>query len=197
MVSAILLAAGESKRMGELDKLLLEYKGRRMINHMLQSLCSSNVSEVIVVRQQQEEDLIESQYADRIKVAINPDFRKGMTTSIQAGVKEASQDASGYMICLSDQPLMTPRDYNKVIERFELLARHDAECIVVPFHEGKKGNPVIFSSCHKETILAHDEMHGCNQIVQSNKSHLYPIHMNHNHVLIDVDTPEDYEKIKS
>lgn len=197
MVSAILLAAGESKRMGEQDKLFLKYKGDWIINHVMRNLWASNKSELIVVMQNNDSNLLNGQSTDEIKVAINPDFKKGMTTSIQAGVAAATEKSDGYMICLADQPLMQAEDYNMIIERFGLLYAHDPECIVVPIFEGQKGNPVIFSKAYRDVILSHEEMEGCRKIVKENREHVYKVVVSNNHILRDVDTPEDYEGLNS
>lgn len=193
MVSAILLAAGESKRMGEQDKLFLKYNGDWLINHTMRSLWNSKKSELIIVMQNDDNKLLDGKSNKEIKVVVNPDYKKGMTTSIQAGVSAASTFATGFMICLADQPLMTKEDYNEIIERFELLVKHDGKSIVVPMYEGKKGNPVIFSSAYRDAILAHQDMEGCKDIVQSHKQHVYRVDMGTDHVLRDVDTPEDYK----
>lgn len=193
MVSAILLAAGESKRMGEQDKLFLKYKGNWIINHVMQNLWASRKSELVIVMNNNDNDLLNGQRSEEIQVVVNPDYKRGMTTSIQAGVNAASRSATGYMICLADQPLMKADEYNEIMERFELLVKHDPKSIVVPFYEGQKGNPVIFSEVHREAILNHQEMEGCKQIVQTNKQHVYKVEMHSDHILRDVDTPEDYE----
>ena len=197
MVSAILLAAGESKRMGEQDKLFLKYKGNWIVNHVMQNLWASNQSELVIVMNNNDNGLLNGERSEEIQVVINPDYKKGMTTSIQAGVKAASDKASGYMICLADQPLMKKEDYNEIMERFELLVKHDPKTIIVPFYLGVKGNPVIFSSAYRDDILTHQEMEGCKDIIRSNKQHIYRLDMTNDHILKDVDTPEDYEGLVS
>lgn len=193
MVSAILLAAGESKRMGEQNKLFLKYKGDWIINHVMRALWASKKSELVLVMQNNENDLLNGDLSEEIRIAVNPDFKKGMTTSIQAGVKSASVNSDGYMICLADQPLMQAADYDEIIERFELIYSHDQRCIIVPIFEGHKGNPVIFSKAYRDDILGHQEMEGCKSIVMANQKHVYIIAMSNNHILRDVDTPEDYK----
>jgi len=197
MVSAILLAAGESKRMGEQDKLFLKYKGTWIVNHVIQNIFASNQSELVIVMQNNDNEFLNGPRPKEIKVAVNPDFKKGMTTSIQVGVKTASDKATGYMICLADQPLMKKEDYNEIIKRFELLKKHDDKCIVVPYYNQEKGNPVIFSSYYQEAILNHQDMKGCKVIIQSNMKHVYRLEMWNDHILQDVDTPDDYERLVS
>ena len=197
MVSAILLAAGESKRMGEQDKLFLKYKGTWIVNHVMKNLWASSQSELVIVMNNNDNELLNGQRSKDIQVVVNPDYKKGMTTSIKAGVKAASYSAAGFMICLADQPLMEKQDYDEIIERFELLVKHDAKAIIVPMYNSMKGNPVIFSSIHRDAILAHQDMEGCKEIIQSNKQHVYRLKMYNDHILRDVDTPEDYEGLVS
>lgn len=195
MVSAILLAAGESKRMGEQDKLFLMYEGKWIINHTMQNLWACKKSELIIVMSNNDNNLLDGESSEEIRVVVNPHFKKGMTTSIQAGVKAAKESNNGYMICLADQPLMQKKDYDEIINRFELIYAHDKDCIIIPTYRGQKGNPVIFSSSYRQTILDHQHMEGCKEIVKANKQHVYVVAMDSDRVLRDVDTPEDYKKL--
>jgi molybdenum cofactor cytidylyltransferase len=68
---------------------------------------------------------------------------------------------------------------------------------VLPFHDGKKGNPVIFSSFYRDQILKHKETEGCKEIVQQHRQHVVKVGITSPFVLQDVDTPSDYEKLKS
>ncbi|MDV7390572.1 NTP transferase domain-containing protein, partial [Arthrospira platensis SPKY1] len=103
---------------------------------------------------------------------LNPDYQQGMTTSIQKGVEAASPDAAGYMICMSDQPFLQSSEYDLLIQAFTDAFSSDPACIVLPFYNGQKGNPVIFSRHYREAILAHQEMEGCKEIVQAGKAHV-------------------------
>jgi len=99
------------------------------------------------------------------------------------------------MICLADQPLITTEEYNQIIEAFEMAYQTNPKCIVVPFFEGKKGNPVIFSNYYREAILSHQAPEGCKGIIQANQKHIVKIDMPTNHILTDIDTPKDYEQL--
>lgn len=192
MVSAILLAAGESKRMGKRDKRFLQYQGRPLVEHVLDQIRQSQAGEVIVVCNGQDDDRLRTFQSERIQIVVNSAFRQGMTTSIQAGIRVTSPDTQGYMICLADQPLLQPTEYTELIKAFETAYQRHPQSMVVPFYEGKKGNPVIFSAHYRAAILAHKEMDGCKEIVQANRLHLVPLAMPTPHILVDVDTPEDY-----
>ncbi len=197
MVSAILLAAGESKRMGDTDKRFLLYKGKPLVNHVMLNLWNSEQSQLIIVMQDNDNNLLNGQDNEQIKVVVNSDYQQGMTTSIQKGVATASEQATGYMICLADQPLISTEDYNQIIDVFENSHTINNKCIIVPFFEGKKGNPVVFSAHYREAILNHKNPEGCREIIQANKEHVIKIDMPNDHILRDVDTPEDYERLIS
>lgn len=197
MVSAILLAAGNSKRMGEQDKLQLKYKGHWLINHVMQQLWAANIDELIIVRKDNSENLFEGRNSERIKIAMNPDAEKGMTTSIQAGVRLAKKESQGYMVCQADMPLITTSEYNKIIASFESNIANEPRLITIPFFQNQKGNPIILSAAYKQDILDHQEMEGCRALVKSNFQFVTKVEMKERHVLIDVDTPKDWERLQS
>jgi molybdenum cofactor cytidylyltransferase len=120
----------------------------------------------------------------------NPDYEKGMTSSIQQGVKIAK--GKGYMICLGDMPLISSEEYIQIQERFEESVHLDYKCICIPEYKWQRGNPVIFSSYYKQIILRHEETEGCRGIIQSNQDHVYAVTMTKDHILQDMDTPDDY-----
>jgi len=200
MVSAILLAAGSSKRMGEQDKLMLSYKGKLLVNHVLQQLWAANIDELIIVRKDNTEHLLREAArlspqddSKRIKIALNPDAKLGMTTSIQAGVGNARKDTQGYMICQADMPLITTNEYNKIITEFNSNISVNPRLITIPFFQNQKGNPIILSSAYFQEILDHKEMEGCRALVMANVQEIQRVKMQSDSVLVDVDTPEDWK----
>ncbi|MBK7477741.1 MAG: nucleotidyltransferase family protein [Haliscomenobacter sp.] len=194
-VSAILLAAGESRRMGAANKLFLEVGGKSMIQTTLDALCESPVAEIIVVSNPENFARLDDRIRSSFRIVINPDFQLGMTTSIQKGIKQAAGDADGYMICMSDQPFLPAAEYTLLIEGFSAALREDPFCILVPFYREKKGNPVVFSNHYREDLLAHPDMDGCKGIIEKNRAHVVRQNMPTNAVLRDIDTPEDYSQV--
>lgn len=195
MISAIILAAGESKRMGKTDKRFLTLEGKWLVQHVLEHLLASKVAEIILVRNGVDDEQLIGFQSERVKIVVNENYQKGMTTSIQKGVSVATEQAKGYLICLADQPLLTAEEYNLLLEAFLKPQRVQTTPIIVPFYEGKKGNPVLFSAHYKTAILTHQEMEGCKGIVQANKSNIVEIEMPTSHILLDVDTPADYDRL--
>ena len=193
MISAIILAAGESTRMGRQNKLLLPLGNRPLIGHIVQTVLQSEADEVIVVLGHQADHVREALAAHEVTFALNPRYREGMTTSIQAGVQAASAETSGFMICLSDLPMIEPAELNQLMAAFREAIQHDPRHLVRPVYQGQPGHPVIFPVHLKPAILRHQDLHGCQNIVKQNRALLTEVEMATDHVLRDMDTPDAYE----
>ena len=193
MLSAIVLAAGSSKRMNGINKLILPYKNKTIISTVVTNILAAGIEEVIVVVGYEAEKVKEALENLPVIIINNPDHEKGLTTSIQQGVSCAK--GNGYMICLSDMVLITPEEYIFLKSSFEKQWLMNAACICVPRYKNEKGNPVIFSSWYKRVILEHGEMEGCKEIVQSNRNNISWVDMQSTHILEDIDYPGDYDKL--
>lgn len=193
MLSAIVLAAGLSQRMGTANKLLLSYKNKTIIETTVENILAADIGEVIVVAGHEAEQIQSALKNLQVHFVFNPGYANGITTSIQHGVEYAK--GNGYMVCLSDMVLITPAEYTLLKTAFEQQITLDYKCICLPRFNHKKGNPVIFSSFYKEAILKHEDMEGCKDIVQLNNEHIYWVDMDTPHILQDMDYFEDYEKL--
>lgn len=191
MLSAIVLAAGQSKRMGKVNKLLLPYKGKTVIEIVVENILSAGLGEVIVVTGHEEEKLRNALKNLAVDFVHNPRYLTGMTSSIQEGIRPA--EGKGYMICLSDMLLISADEYALLKNGFEKQLLLDDKCICLPVYNEAKGNPVIFSSWYRAAILSHQPKEGCKEIVNANKMNNFLVVMNTPHVLKDIDYPQDYE----
>src|ERR1700744_6077449 len=129
MVSAIVLAGGLFTRKG-INKLLLPYEGRTIIETVVENICNGNVEEVIVVTGHQSDRIKKAVQQYPVSFVHNPEYALGMTTSIQHGVREATGD--GYMICLGDMVKITSKEYNWLKFTFERNVEADKTTIVLP-----------------------------------------------------------------
>jgi molybdenum cofactor cytidylyltransferase len=193
MLSAIVLAAGSSQRMGNMNKLLLTCKGKTIIETTLENILAAQVEEVIVVTGYEAEKVKDVIKNLPVTIIYNKDHAKGMTTSIQSGIERAKE--SGYMICLADMFMITREEYGILKKAFEKNFSSNPKYIYVPRYNNEKGNPVIFSPYYKDAILEHKEMEGCKVIVQTNKENIFWVDMPGDNVLQDLDYYEDYEKL--
>lgn len=195
MLSAIVLAAGLSKRMGAVNKLLLPYKGSTIIEATLSQILDANIEEVIVVTGHEADLVTSTMQHFPVTIIHNTDYGKGMTTSIQKAVEVAK--GNSYMICLGDMFTITSPEYVLLKNNFEKKYEQDDRCICIPRYNNEKGNPVIFSAFYKDAILMHQDMEGCKGIVQANMQHVHWVEMDNPHILEDLDYPEDYKKISN
>ncbi|RMH59711.1 MAG: nucleotidyltransferase family protein [Bacteroidetes bacterium] len=191
-VSVILLAAGESRRMGDANKLLLPFQGRPLIEHVVRALTNADVDETVVVLGHEAERIRPVLAAYPVRTVLNPDYTAGMTTSIRAGVRAAAADGDGFMICLSDLPLIEAAEFTYLANAFRKALATDPQCIVRPVYEGRPGNPVLFSAAYRPAIEAHEAVTGCRGLIKRHRTHVIEVPMATDHVVRDIDTPEAY-----
>ena len=195
MISAVILAAGESRRMGKQNKLLLPVGGESLLFKLVKSVCASDVGQVLVVIGY-EADKIRLELKDLpLSFVYNPNFSEGMTTSIKSGVKEVSPDCDGLLICLADMPFIKTSDINKLIRAYVLNRIKEKRLIVVPVFKGQQGNPVLFSSEFRNDILEHKKGSGCRGVIMNYPESVKEIEMDNDNMLLDVDTLEDYQNV--
>jgi molybdenum cofactor cytidylyltransferase len=187
MVSAILLAAGESRRMGK-PKLLLPLGDSTVLEKAIDNLLNSRVDEVIVVVGDRAQEMIERIGSRPVKVTVNPAYRQGMSTSIVAGLNLVDDNARAVMLALADQPLIDSQTINKLIEAF---IGHDRG-IVVPAYKGRRGHPVIFSTRYKEELLGLGGDIGGRQIIKEHANDVLELAVDSQGINIDIDTRDDY-----
>ena len=194
MISAVILAAGESKRMGKQNKLLLPVAGEALLVKLIKSVCDSDVGQVIVVIGHEAEKIRRKLNNFPLSFVYNPNFSEGMTTSIKSGVKEVSPDCDGYMICLADMPFINTSEINKLIHAYTQNRINEKRLIGIPVYQGHHGNPVLFSTEFREDILEHKMEYGCKGVIMNNFESVKEIEMDDDSMLLDVDTLEDYQR---
>lgn len=207
MMTAIILAAGLSRRMGTVNKLLLPFGNKTILETTLDNILSSNIDSVMIVVGHEAEQikLLLAQYLEKnstvhheFYIIENPDFEQGLTGSIQAGIKSLhalNLSERGYMICLSDMPLISSEEYSYLINQFNRHLRNDEQAIVQPMFKKRRGNPTLFAAFYKDDILKLTDTEGCKPIVQAYKNHVYLVDMPTDAVLKDIDNTEDYQLI--
>jgi molybdenum cofactor cytidylyltransferase len=188
MISAILLAAGQSKRMGEL-KQLMSFGQSTIVEQAVDNLLGSAVDEVIVVVGYRAEDVLKAMADKPIKLVINPDYEQGMSTSIIAGLNLVHSGARGVMLALGDQPLVDSQTINRLIDEF---CSHD-KGIAVPTYQGRKGHPIVFDIKYKEQLLKLSGDVGGRQIIKDNPNDVLEVAVDSGSVVADFDTTDDYQ----
>ena len=196
-VSAVLLAAGESRRMGKVNKLELLIDGIPLLRRTAETLLASKLQEIVVVLGHEAEKASAILEGLPLKFITNEAYRDGQMTSVYQGLSSLSQACDGVMICLSDQPLLQTEDVNVLIDAFDQMNVGNSHSstnssILVPTYQGKRGNPIILDFQHRQEILSGERNLGCKKLIEKNPELVSSFEMSNNHVVVDLDTPEEY-----
>ena len=187
MISAILLGAGESKRMG-VDKLSLPWGRKTILERCFETLLQSEVQEIVVVLGIRNKGVKNLFQGRKVKVVINPHSERGMSTSIRRGLQEIHAGSDAILIALGDQPFLKKRTINALISAFD----QGKGGIVVPSFRGRRGHPVIFHKRYKKELLNLKGDVGGRSIIERHPEDARVVHLKSEGVVMDVDTWQDY-----
>jgi molybdenum cofactor cytidylyltransferase len=190
MISAILLAAGESNRMRQ-PKQLMPFGQSTILEGTIDNLLNSAVSETVVVLGYREEEVQKTIAGKPVKIAINPDYQQGMSASIIAGLKQIDKRARAILIALGDQPFVNSQTINSLIEAFIANKRG----IIIPVYQGRRGTPVIFAIRYKGELFNLKGDVGGREIIKRHPNDVLEVMVNCEGVLLDIDTMENYTPI--
>lgn len=187
MISAVLLAAGISKRFGKEDKLLSKYKKKSLLIYALENLKKSKVSEIIIVTGKNHKELsYKIKKNSRIRLIYNKNYSKGMSSSLLAGMRKINKNSKGFLICLADMPKIKSATYNKIIQFF----KKNPNLPLIPFFKSQSGNPVCFPMSFKAKLRSLKGDRGAKKILQKNKFN--KINIKSKSILIDFDKKSDF-----
>ena len=189
MISAILLAAGQSKRIQGENKLLKKYKKKYLINHILKSLIKSKVNKIIVVLGHESRKIKKIALKNKkITFVINSQYLKGISTSIKCGLKKISKKNIGFLIAHADMPLVSKTILNTLCLAFNSKNKE----IFVPVYKKIVGNPLAFKYSMIKYLKKIKGDRGAKKLIKSNKSKVQLIKMKSKSILIDFDQLKDF-----
>lgn len=190
MISAILLAAGESKRMNGENKLAKKIQGIPLINRSVKNIIASTVDELIIVLGYQKE-IIEKiiDKNEKIKFVFNKEFENGMASSIKVGLNHLSKNSEVFFICLGDMPMVNPDIYN------QLIKSRNRKDIIVPIYKNQQGNPVLFSISMKQKIMDISGDVGAKKILKLNKDKILNIEIDDQSITKGFDTQDNFNSL--
>lgn len=188
-LSCIILAAGKSSRMGS-NKLLLQFNGKELIRHTLENIIKQGFFEIVVVSGWQSRELESVLIQYPVKVVYNPKYQEGQSTSLKRALDSISDKTLGAFFALGDQPLLKENTIKGLIGTFA----ENQNCLVAPYYNGQRGNPVViprglFSKLRdlEGDIGARNLFLGQHEIIK--------FEVDDPGVVLDIDTPEEYEKL--
>src|SRR5215510_6115321 len=185
-ISALVLAAGSSQRMGQ-PKQLLPLGETTLLGHVLTTVRQANVDEIVLVLGFAAEEIQRQIATAGLRVVINPEYQRGMGTSLRTALSAASLKADGALVILADQPFVQPATLSRMIE----YHRSHRPQIVIPMYKGFRGNPVLLDrSVFAELKNLNGDV-GCRAIFGSHAEQIRKVAVDDPGILLDVDTPDD------
>lgn len=172
------------------NKLLLPWGKKTIFEHCLETLRRSNVKEVVVVINDRLRAFVPPIQTQKIKVIVNPHYKRGMSASIRRGVQAVAPGSEGILIALGDQPFIKTRTINAMIKAFA----QGREGIIIPSFKGKRGNPVIFHRRFKRELLKLKGDVGGKSIIEKHPEETLDIPSKSEGVVKDIDKWEDYKE---
>ncbi len=172
-------------------KQLMPFGKSTILEQAIDNLLSSKINEVIVVLGHRAEDMIKAIATRPVKIAINPVYHQGMSTSIVTGLNLIDDRTQAVMLVLADQPLVDSKIINRLIEEF---CKHN-KGIIVPVYQGRKGHPVIFSIKYKKELLGLTGDTGGKQIINQHPDDILKVAVGSESINIDIDTMNDYQSL--
>ncbi len=191
-IAALVLAAGRSRRMGAVNKLLAEVGGTPMVACVVAAAMASQAATVVVVTGHRAAKVRAALAETGAEFVDNPDYAAGLSSSLRAGLAALPDDIDGAVVCLGDMPRVTAALIDALIDAFE-PAKGAAIC--VPTHRGKRGNPVLWARRFFAEMAAVTGDTGARHLIGEHADQVCEVDVDDDAVLADVDTPEALDAI--
>ncbi|MEM1327493.1 MAG: nucleotidyltransferase family protein [Bacteroidota bacterium] len=193
-MTAILLAAGTSSRMGSINKMGLPFRGKPILLWAVDQLLIAAVDEIIVVIGHEVNWAKELLQGKAVQVVVNDHYLSGQLTSIQAGLQAMSDTKSDFLIGLADMPLLLTEHYNALLVHHQ---QQHSPTISFPYNGEVAGHPKVFSASFRKMIidLQSDPQKGAKPIILQHPSAVQHFITSDEAYFFDVDTPEAYAKL--
>lgn len=186
-MAAVVLAAGESSRMGR-PKPLLPLNGDTFLGHLLKELDASEVERTVVVLGYRPEVVLDAMPEVGSRAIINVNYSLGQLSSLQAGL-DAVGETDAILMCLADHPFVTRAVIDGVISTFESTRRP----IVVPVYGGRRGHPTLFARELFAELQAAPLDRGARAVVWAHADEVLELPTQEEGIVADIDTPEQYQ----
>jgi molybdenum cofactor cytidylyltransferase len=187
LVAALVLAAGSSRRMGAVNKLLITIDGKPMLKHAVEAVIAAKLAPVIVVTGHQHELVEAALQGLAARFVHNPDFAAGLSTSLKRGLAALPAECEGVLVALGDMPRVTAKEIASLANAFNPL---EGRAIIVPTRRGKRGNPVLWARRFFPEMQEVAGDVGARHLIGAYPEAVAEIEMEGDGVLTDIDTPQ-------
>ncbi len=188
-LAAVILAAGESKRMGR-PKALLPLGEKTFVEKLISDYQQVGCRPVIVVLGD-EADQIQAKIENLdVLIQINPHPEWGPLSSLQIGLKAIPSSCRGFFFCLVDHPAISIDTLQRLIEKW----RANPECAIRPRFQGRGGHPVLMGCNWIEQVMALPHSSNVRKLLRTKRSEVIDLPVSDAGILVDIDTPADYQQ---
>jgi molybdenum cofactor cytidylyltransferase len=188
MINAIILAAGQSKRMGK-PKPLLRFGDKTFLEQIISVLKLSDVDRITVVLGAEAETIKSSVDLSETNIVINKDYLKGQLSSLIAAIEDTPEETEAVLLCLADAPFVSKEVVNKIVSKF----KETNNPIIVPIFNGERGHPTLFSKSLFNELLNAPQDQGARYVLYSNEEKVLEVEISESGFLISIDTPDEYK----
>ncbi len=185
-LEGIILAAGESRRMGY-PKPILEIGGRTFIEQIAETMLAVVPRLVIVIGGHRERVRAAIPSDKRIAIAENPNYSRGQLSSLKVGLGVVQPDSAGAIVHLGDHPMVRVETFRAVVDSYNRTGKP----IVIARHDGHRGHPVIFDRAMFGELMSAPEEEGARYVVNADASRVTYVDLDDPGINLDLDTPAD------
>ncbi|HXW56277.1 MAG TPA: nucleotidyltransferase family protein [Candidatus Cybelea sp.] len=189
MLAAVILAAGESRRMGS-PKALVPFRGASFLEHLLNATRHSRVGVTRVVLGSRAEEIRTKLGIDAALVVVNPGWQHGQLSSLQVALRSLPGGTEGMILCPVDHPLISGNLVAQLIEKFD----SSGKLIALPTFHARRGHPVIFRTPLYDELLAVSPDVGARQVVWAHADQIVEVPTEEEGVVLNLDDPEALKK---
>lgn len=192
-IAALLLAAGQSKRMGPNNKLIAEVEGKPLIRHVADAAVGALGDDLTVVTGSQPDQVSAALEGLSVTTIFNPDFEQGLSTSLRAGIRALAQRKAlpdGVLVLLGDMPQISQDIVKQLVAAFD---PENGRHIIVPTDSGKRGNPVLWSARFLDALTGIQGDTGARHLIGEYSEFVYEVEVGRA-VSFDLDTPDQMKQ---
>ena len=179
--------------MGAENKLLLPWRGKRIIETVVETLVAASLHEVVVVVGHQSEQVETALRGYPVHAVVNERFDQGMASSLRRGIETCATTVSGYLVALGDMPEIDEKTVTGLCER---MVESGPEAIVLPVKDGQRGHPVLFGSGLRDELLSLSGDRGARPVIDAHPKWVVEVGADNAGILTDVDTPQTYRDLR-
>lgn len=186
---AIILAGGESRRMGR-PKMLLPFRGKTMLEKVIDHVTGSKVDHTLVVLGAEKEKVGELIKNYPVTHCYNDNYKEGMLSSVKYGIKRLPDNCRAFLVFQGDQPLILSSTTDKVVDAYKAAGKG----IFMPVFNNRRGHPLLIDSKYRPDVEQLDSNYGLRGLAAKFPDEVTGIEVDDPGILLDFDTPEDYNK---